>query len=141
MPLDLEAIEARCAAATPGPWAWHREDDEPHDLNAGDESVLYPYVGPGLDHAELDILPEDAAFIEHARDDVPALVARVRALEAALAEITAGAEDTARAMDGLRADERHLAFWPVLTRLRDLRRRAESAVLPDAVPAPDGGAR
>jgi len=138
MPLDLDAIEARCAAATRGPWVWHRESDAPHDLNAGDASVLYPYVGYGFDHAELDITPEDAAFIEHARGDVPALVARVRELEAALAEIARLAEASARAMDLLHAHERHLAFWPTLARLRDLRRAAEAPLTTGG--APEGGA-
>lgn len=138
MPLDLDAIAGRCRDATPGPWVWHREDDEPHDLNAGDAPVLYPYAD-GWGGAMLLIEPADAAFVEHARTDVPALVARVRELEAALAAIARLAEETARAMDLLHANERHLAFWPMLTRLRDLRRLAERAAQ-DQELASEGGA-
>lgn len=80
-PLDLDAIEARAAAATAGPW-------EPRD-------ELYPGAGrfevaneeiPQLitsDGDGIGAIPvwADAAFIAAARRDVPALVAEVRRLE------------------------------------------------------------
>lgn len=81
--LDLDAIKARCEAATPGPWIAETETD-------GDQHEWWSYV-VGV-RAEV---PEqwqwvfkfdddygtdqtaDATFIAHARTDVPALVAEV----------------------------------------------------------------
>jgi hypothetical protein len=70
---DLAAIEARCAAATPGPWkAWI----EGRDHFAGDSIITTAnddmYVSPPLE-ADLD-------FIAAARQDVPRLLAEVRRL-------------------------------------------------------------
>ena len=130
MPLDLDAIAARCAAATRGPWTWHRRDDAPHDLNAGDDSVLYPYADR-WDSAALFIDPGDAAFIEHARDDVPALVARVRELEDALQRIAA-AEPHAAAMD--ESDWSHMSGPDTCDGCEGLIRIARAAL------APEGGA-
>lgn len=79
--LDLEAIEARAKAATPGPWV----------------------VGPGAfwnyvvgsdehgDHAGAQE-KEDAAFIAASREDVPALVAEVRRLRAEVAALSENTE-------------------------------------------------
>lgn len=79
-PLDLAAIKARAEAATAGPW--HRV----LSLMGG-----YWTLGKITNHAAHP-LREDAdwTFAEHAREDVPALVARVEALEAALREIAVG---------------------------------------------------
>lgn len=63
--LDLEAIRARCDAATPGPW--HVEGGRavwtPGDMHIGDQRKA-----------------EDANFIAQGRQDVPALVAEVERL-------------------------------------------------------------
>ena len=64
MSIDLEAIEARAKAATRGPWyeeGWFTENED------GD------YV---------EIEPADAAFTAHAREDIPALLAEVKRLNA-----------------------------------------------------------
>jgi hypothetical protein len=62
--LDLEAIKARSAAATPG---WWKVSGNNLVANAGN--------GPWL---RLDGWPRaDRAFVENARDDIPALVAEV----------------------------------------------------------------
>lgn len=95
--LDLEAIEARCAAASPGPWAlgeWSGRchmDHYPH----GRGQCLYQYKlveapdvvsGPepvtiiGHDENGAILNPYNAAFIAHARQDVPALLQEVRRL-------------------------------------------------------------
>ena len=74
--LDLDAIKARSAAATPGWWKV-----------SGDTLVANAGNGPWL---RLDGWPRaDRAFVEHARDDVPALVAEVEAQRAAFAELEA----------------------------------------------------
>ena len=87
---QLIEIKARCAAATPGPWeATHRHTCL---TNANDESG-----GLGLD---VDGPPEascrgqfargaDAAFIAHAREDVPALLAALAESEAKVARLQA----------------------------------------------------
>lgn len=78
---DLDAIEARVKAATPRPWV--HEPSQPELQHAaqvfgpiGDGDAICDFWGsnPRAD--------ADAAFIAHAREDVPALIARVRDLEA-----------------------------------------------------------
>ena len=93
---DLDSIEARANAATPGPWpvmCWHGTDEGgwaaigPH--HQPDDGVL----ARALDEPE-DDSPDgpvearalaDAAFIAAARTDVPVLVAHARALRAEVA--------------------------------------------------------
>lgn len=79
--LDLAAIEARCAAATPDPW--EANGLALVHLEVYDEASEWE---EWLAHGHLVTLA-DAEFCAHARDDVPVLVARVRALTEALAEI------------------------------------------------------
>lgn len=71
MTLDLAAIEARAAAATAGPW------------EEMDGYIMQPYAGGwcvlGTAHHGTQGTP---AFIAHAREDIPALLAAVRTLEA-----------------------------------------------------------
>lgn len=61
---ELAEIEARANAATPGPWK----------------------IG-GLRRLQMGLMEQDADFVTAARTDVPALVAEVRRLLAALAKI------------------------------------------------------
>ena len=91
--LDLDAIEARANAATPGPWC------------AGGSYVgivrpwgnIYSVVGVQIVHEGWESrtggiqTPVDAAFIAAARADIPALVAAVRALTAENARLRAAA--------------------------------------------------
>lgn len=79
-PAELDEIEARAAAATPGPW-------RPGTSEKG--SVFSPFAlaleGPNGERNLLRLNPnfrvvEDAVFIAAARADVPALVAEVRRL-------------------------------------------------------------
>ena len=74
MSLDLDAIEARAAAATPGPW------DSP-------DASKYPDNAEELHISNWCLsmsTSEDAQFIAHSRTDIPALTARVRETEADL---------------------------------------------------------
>jgi hypothetical protein len=78
--IDLEAIAARCEAATPGPWevlsdqlvdtVWLNaatpEDDKP--------IALFDYRPGGANRANAD-------FIAHARQDVPVLLAAMRSMQ------------------------------------------------------------
>ena len=73
---DLKAILARCDAATPGPW---RSFIEGRDHESGDSFIqtggedIYLLRGT---HADQD-------FIASARQDIPRLVAALRAVSAA----------------------------------------------------------
>lgn len=76
--IDLEAIKARCEAATLGPWVLARHHAEPTIISlkadvqiARQPSGNSPLLG-------------DAEFITNARTDVPALVAEVERLRAEL---------------------------------------------------------
>jgi hypothetical protein len=80
--LDLDAIEARAEAATPGPWR-----NEP-DTGAGRVWVQRGYFRDEADCEPLFSLrgkeayeqrSADADFIARARTDIPALVAELRA--------------------------------------------------------------
>lgn len=76
--LDLEAIQARLAAATPGPWYAHADD-----LIGGwcvRTVETPPSEGPG--EVASFIREEDARLIAHARVDLEALVAEVEQLRA-----------------------------------------------------------
>lgn len=94
----LDAIQARAAAATKGPW--RREnytdiDDEgafylahvlAPDPDVPDEAVLGIAMG---------ILRPDAEFIAASREDVPRLVAALRAVEAVASKWEAEYKDSA----------------------------------------------
>lgn len=108
-PEELDAIELRAAAATPGPWA---EDDghifsrpltyerhaaimrrmagspEPHP--DGDRDA--PLGAVATCSQDFPNFEADSEFIAAARSDVPALVAEVEALRSQLATATARAE-------------------------------------------------
>jgi len=86
-PIDLDDIEARAEAATPGPWNWevHLNDTE-IDFAPGEQAFYWTWEVGGenaeLGGAEFEDPAPNVAFIAHARTDVPALIARVRELEA-----------------------------------------------------------
>lgn len=73
---DLEAIKRRAEAATPGPWG--------AGANLSDGGDEYDVFGPNPKKGPAFIAnyakKQDAKFIAHAREDVPALVAEVERL-------------------------------------------------------------
>jgi hypothetical protein len=80
---ELDAIEARCRAATSGPWGFRPL--------VAIESAAREVVGIDWiteDTADLALRDEDGAFIAAARTDVPALVAEVRRLREQVAADT-----------------------------------------------------
>lgn len=79
---ELQAIKARAAAATPGPWS----------VNNTDPDVVLDSDGRFVGRADEDA---DAEFIAHARTDVPALIAEVERLR----ELCAKAYDRVRFLD------------------------------------------
>ena len=78
--IDLDAIEARANAATPGPWLVLRGMDCTH-VRAQDGHFETGCINwDGRDAS-------DADFIAAARTDIPALIARVREQEQEIAKL------------------------------------------------------
>lgn len=69
--------------ATPGPWDWSGGHTEDPDIGFVVHGHM-PWEQFGMPDGTYKL--PDADFIAHAREDIPWLLARVRALEAALAE-------------------------------------------------------
>ncbi|MBD0675458.1 hypothetical protein [Streptomyces sp. CBMA156] len=83
VPLDLVAIQARCDAATPGPW-W--ADDTEIYVGTPDDCNPDPtWIGEACNPDTVDHGLTNAQFLAHARTDVSQLFARVRDLEVELA--------------------------------------------------------
>jgi len=94
-PPDLDAISERCDAATPGPWdaRWAEPKDEPdrlakaillsteHDRQSATSSTAWRLIAGDDDWVNLGFFgngltsKDNALFIAHAREDVPALAA------------------------------------------------------------------
>ena len=93
--IDLDAIAARANAATPGPWTYHDGCGYVEvppcgaiEFKPGWERSVHFLARVHNNHVEgEDGLGFDGAFIAHARTDVPALIARVRELEAECAKL------------------------------------------------------
>lgn len=76
-PEELAAMEARCEAATPGPWN-DRDELELRDPNGYAVVWFYPPNTDLWEHQGTEL--HDANFIAHARTDVPRLIAEVKRL-------------------------------------------------------------
>lgn len=81
---ELDVIQARADAATPGPW--RLSGSKSYIIPSHGEPYKVAQLGgtvdnPGLISREDDRLPHDTEFITYAREDVPALVAEVRRLK------------------------------------------------------------
>ena len=132
-PPDLDAIRERCDAATPGPWdaRWAEPNDKPdrlakvillstkHDRQSATSSrftqsssspAMSRFFGNGLTSKD------NALFIAHAREDVPALAAALvaaraerdearRLLEAALLDLVVEEDDDGAYMPGELPDQ------------------------------------
>jgi hypothetical protein len=70
---ELNAIEARANAATPGPWG--EQDERIVSWQNPDEATWI------CDCSETEGSGDDMPFIAHARNDVPALMAHIRELK------------------------------------------------------------
>lgn len=80
--LDLDAIEARANAATPGPWHWILG----YGIGvAGVGAITLDGDGPRM--------TPDQDFVCRARMDVPALIARVREQEQEIARLRSALEE------------------------------------------------
>ena len=109
--LDVDAIEARANAARSGPWKWHWDvfGDGSSSLDYLDGGGGFVLSAHGM-HTEgwIDADDSDAEFIAHARTDIPALVSRVRELEARekrVREVVKWVEDVATEMSSIADDQ------------------------------------
>lgn len=109
----LAEIEARANAATPGPW---EAGESAFDSSTGGGSCLGVFAPTKYSPRALlanEVFDEaDAAFIAHARADVPDLVAEMRRLRDTLERLVHRAEHTAQTMQ----DHSHL--WAAAKRAR-----------------------
>ena len=101
--INLQAIEARAKSAQAGPWLVCAAEDAADGLpvaffgrGAGPKDVAVRSDGPPSGTAD-----DDVAFVAHAREDVPALVAEVRRLREAVA---AEREACAKVCEGLHSE-------------------------------------
>jgi hypothetical protein len=83
-PLDLDSIEARANAATPGPWDRYPQYGAHFYANTTGEHL----TGIGdLNFGDGEQADADEAFVRHAREDVDALLAEVHRLRAEVATL------------------------------------------------------
>jgi hypothetical protein len=111
-PEELVAIEARCEAATPGPWSVEVYDKGTTFYGIGPVRADKVWMGggyePSYEQAVLDVEMPDAAFIAAARSDIPKLLAAIKSRDAELAELRAFYREREKAC-AERADERDAA--------------------------------
>lgn len=129
--MNLDEIEARANAATPGPWT---------------PQTIRLYDGVDLPDETVAQWQRDAVFIAHARTDVPALIARVRELEAECAKWKTAFENIRRTntnlmMELFEAQEkaRTINIGPVLHENEQLRSHARAVSNLLAIIHGDGG--
>lgn len=117
MILDLEAIKARTELLVAGPWVLHdgtiyhgatKAQLQAYDDSMGDIDLPEGY-GYVLD-ADFDM--DLGEFVAHAREDVPALLAEVERLHAAVTAAVS-AIDTGDDGDESSVDEAREALWGV----------------------------
>ena len=100
--MSLETIKERADAATPGPWAQSGNAARPHWYVSNPEVLVHGFGmvrEPDTVKATVERWTADAAFIAHARQDIPALL---RVAEAAARDM----ENCA----GCKADERGYCY-------------------------------
>lgn len=93
----LAEIQARCKAATPGPWAWECVGEKSNEWCLGivcddDGNPLSGMIEKGQGVVVESIVTEadgfnNADFIAHARQDIPDLLAYIAELQDALAAL------------------------------------------------------
>jgi len=100
-----QEIQARAEAATPGPWC-----TDSWEIYQGTEYEpgLSSWIGETCRADDSDGARADAAFIAHARQDVPALLSEIAALRRSVAHHQARADKLSRQVVSVRR-ERHAA--------------------------------
>lgn len=152
--MNLDEIEARANAATPGPWTYDEGCGYVEvppcgaiEFKPGWERSVHFLARVHDNHVEgEDGLGFDGAFIAAARTDVPALVARVRELEAECAKWKTAFENIRRTntnlmMELFEAQEkaRTINIGPVLHENEQLRSHARAVSNLLAIIHGDGG--
>lgn len=109
-PFDLEAIEARAHAATPGPWS---ETDDTGTVIVCDCTESPTVFAPDADPAVYGGNDRsDFRFIAHARCDIPALLTEVRRLQTENRLLEADRDNLRVRVDGLLRDlDRDAEYW------------------------------
>jgi hypothetical protein len=74
---QIAEIKARTEAATPGPWHFEQYEPFPGD-------VAFEVVDTEMITVADNVLQRDVSFFAHSRTDIPALLAEVERLRAAL---------------------------------------------------------
>jgi hypothetical protein len=75
---ELEAIRARCDAATPGPW---KSFVEGRDHTSGNSFIMTGKTGSRSNDIELSgATVEDQDFVAQARQDIPRLIDEIERL-------------------------------------------------------------
>ena len=116
--MNLDAIEARAKAATPGPWRVTLDFGDPGEIHGPDGEIdLYVfYDGPQITY--------DGEFITHAREDIPALTAEVRRLKAQLETEILRRDSLGETLDNVVADHKR-----DIARLADIKAKAKSILV------------
>lgn len=78
MTYTLQELEALCAAATQGPWAYEQDNGDSYVKSAGDGHVVAEIEESKL-RTERSL--DDATFICAARTAIPELIARIKELD------------------------------------------------------------
>ncbi|MFF1348455.1 hypothetical protein ACFVZJ_21170 [Streptomyces sp. NPDC058322] len=81
----LAEIQARAAAATPGPW--QNDQAELHQAIPGAPEIWVAWIGEALNIDDLPKSNHNAAFIAHAREDIPYLLVQLHQRDAEIAEL------------------------------------------------------
>lgn len=145
---EIAAMEARCAAATPGPWRKEGSFDAGNGLRiaAGAKEIFVCRVDGSAMRAGIDgswsrsraDASIDAAFIAHARTDLPRVIAEVRRLRAmcddyelALADKRRLARELDVAMHGEQGAAKQASLCDLVDSARQL--RAANAIMHEAL--------
>lgn len=90
--MSLDEMQARCDAATPGPWKLKPVDDHKRIIFGPNGNSWGTDVGEiDSDDADYDEAMRTAEFVSHARTDMPRLIAALRVAMEALDGIESGA--------------------------------------------------
>jgi hypothetical protein len=98
---ELQAVRGRCAAATPGPWLAEPGASDPDAPHLHGKYTFVLCSGPLSLATVWEHAPGgNGAFIAHARQDVPALLAEVERLRGALRSLEEAFRSVIRVVDG-----------------------------------------
>lgn len=75
----IDEIRARCDKATPGPWTW---EGDILLTSASEYLVLKPFYDDDKNEISTCVMPYNAEFIGHSREDIPFLLAEIGRLTA-----------------------------------------------------------